>query len=261
MRRPAALSLAASLLLTGPAMASPLDDLTLDVEAGPLAFLQNDNRYGANGTPYQASTVALDRNLFVAKRLSAEARFGDRHTAILLYAPLDVTTRVTLGQPLTFRETTFPAATVVDHRYLFDGLRGSYLYRVWEGAGLQAELGASLQIRNAEVAMTDVTGARFAAERDIGLVPALKGRFRYDSPWGPYAMLEADGLGTLGLGPTRGGILDAALTLGLPVRRGLDGTLRVRYLTGGADVPSRDLANWGQFLVASAGLRWSLSGW
>ena len=36
-----------------------------------------------------------------------------------------------------------------------------------------------------------------------------------------------------------------------------DGTLRLRYLNGGATVPSRDLSNWAQFVGASLGLRWS----
>lgn len=252
-------ALAAACLCAAPATAAPLDDMTIDAEVGPLYFLQNDNRYGAAGTAYDAGTVALNRNLFIAQRLSAEARFAERHTVIFLYAPLDVTTRVALEAPLTFRGATFPAGSVVAHRYLFDGLRGSYMYRLYDGGGLSAELGGSLQVRNAEVSLTDLTGVRFAAERDIGLVPALKGRLRYDTATGLYAMLEADGSTTLGLGPTRGGLLDAALTLGVPLRSGLDGTLRLRYLAGGAEVPSREIDNWGQFLVASAGVRWSLS--
>lgn len=255
----AALALATLLLPVESAQAGPLDALTLDVEAGPLAVLQNDNRYGASGTPYSASTIVQDRNLFVAKRLSGEARFLDRHTLILLYAPLDITTRVTLGAPLTFRDTTFPANSVVDHRYLFDGLRMSYLYRLYEGHGLTGELGATLQIRNAQVAVTEVTGSRFAADWDIGLVPALKARLRYDTASGLYAMWEADGLTTPGnASGVKGGIVDTALTLGLPVREDADAFLRLRYLAGGADVPTREINNWGQFVVASGGLRWKL---
>lgn len=261
-RAPIAMTLLASLAFAGPALAGPLDELTLDVEAGPLAFVQNDGRYGANGangTSYTAETVAQSRNLFVAKRLSGEARFLDRHTLVLLYAPLDVTTRVTLADPLTFRGVTFPAGSVVDHRYLFDGLRASYLYRLYQSGGFTGELGATLQVRNAQVAFTDVTGTREAAERDIGLVPALKGRLRYDTPNGLYALLEADGSGIpIASGSVRGAILDTALTLGLPVRPDADAFLRLRYLGGGAEVTNREIYNWGQFVVASAGVRWRL---
>ncbi|MOA25756.1 hypothetical protein D3C78_1465030 [compost metagenome] len=171
-----------------------------------------------------------------------------------------MTTRVTLGSPLTFRGTTFPANSVVDHRYLFDGLRVSYLYRLYEGNGFTGELGGTLQVRNAQVAFTEVTGDRFAADWDIGLVPALKARVRYDIPNGLYAMWEADGLGTPGnAAGIRGAIVDTALTLGAPVRSDTDAFVRLRYLAGGAEVPNREISNWGQFFVASCGLRWKFN--
>ncbi|MNS35688.1 hypothetical protein D3C72_678500 [compost metagenome] len=253
-----ALACLVPLALAAPAAAGPLDELTLDVEAGPLYFLQNDGRYGAAGSFYTAETVAQNRNLFIARRASGEARFLDRHTVVLLYAPLDVDTTVTLGAPLTFRDVTFPAGSVVTHRYLFDGLRASYLYRLYQGYGLTGELGGTLQIRNAQVAFTDEAGTRFVAERDIGLVPALKARLRYDTPNGLYAMWEADGLASPVFGGVKGSILDTALTLGLPVRSDADVFVRLRYLAGGAEVPNREINNWGQFVVASGGIRWKL---
>lgn len=253
-----ALACLVPLAIAAPAVAGPLDELTLDVEAGPLYFLQNDGRYGAAGSFYTAETVAQNRNLFIARRASGEARFLDRHTVVLLYAPLDVDTTVTLGAPLTFRDVTFPAGSVVTHRYLFDGLRASYLYRLYQGHGLTGELGGTLQIRNAQVAFTDEAGTRFVAERDIGLVPALKARLRYDTPNGLYAMWEADGLASPVFGGVKGSILDTALTLGLPVRSDADVFVRLRYLAGGAEVPNREINNWGQFVVASGGIRWKL---
>lgn len=245
-----------ALVLAG---AAGLDDLVLDLESGPFLLRQNDQRYGAAGTPYGASTVALDRNLFEAKRIVAEARLGGRHTVLFTYAPFDVTTRVTLDAPLTFRDTLFPAGSVVDHRYLFDGWRAGYLYDLarsgpWSFAG-----GLTLGVRNALVGFTQVDGNRFAAERDIGPVPALKLRGAYKPAAGPYALLDVDGGGTAGLSTVTGGILDAALTLGLPLWPGLDGTLRLRWLSGGAEVPSRAITNWAQFIGATAGFRFSFA--
>ncbi|MEB3327691.1 MAG: hypothetical protein VKQ33_00490 [Candidatus Sericytochromatia bacterium] len=237
---------------------SLLDDLTLDFEGGALAFLQNDQRYGSQGTPYTHRTIAQDRNLFGAQRLSLEARALDRHTVIFLYAPLDVTTRVTLGSPLTFRDQTFPAGAVVDHRYLFDGIRATYLYRTLAQGGLTLDLGATLGVRNAEVSLSQVDGTRFSPERDIGPVPALRARLRYDPGQGAYALYDLDAGGTLpGIGTVTGGVLDTALTLGVPLVKGLDGTLRLRYLAGGATVPNREILNWAQFASASAGFRFS----
>ncbi|MEB3196483.1 MAG: hypothetical protein VKP62_04695 [Candidatus Sericytochromatia bacterium] len=237
-----------------------LDELVIDHEVGAVLTLQNDQRYGKAGTQYSRSTVALDRNLFAVTRTSTEARFLGRHTVVLLYAPLDVPTRVTLDAPLTFRGTTFAAGTVVNHRYLFDGIRATYMYRFYEGAGLQLDGGATLGVRNAEVSLTSANGEQFAAERDIGPVPALRGRLRYDAGQGLYALYDLDWLYTPG-GLTgasiRGGVCDTSLTLGIPLQTGLDATLRLRYLAGGAEVPGREIFNWGQFVSATAGFRFS----
>jgi hypothetical protein len=239
--------------------AAGLDDMVLDLESGPFAIIQNDQRYGAAGTPYNAGTVALNRSLFEARRIVAEARLGGRHTVLFTYAPFDVTTRVTLDAPLTFRDTTFPAGALVDHRYLFDGWRAGYLYDVVTAGPWSLAGGATLGVRNAVVALTQVDGTRFAAERDIGPVPALKLRAAYRPPAAPYALLDVDGGGTAGLSPVTGGILDAALTLGVPLWPGLDGTLRLRWLAGGAEVPSRAITNWAQFVGATAGFRFSFA--
>lgn len=251
-----------TILPTAPKPPAPrrfLDDLTIDYETGALYVVQNDQRYGANGTFYTRSTVAQDRNLIAVQRVSAEARFADRHTVIFLYAPLDVSTRVTLDAPFTFRDTTFSAGRPVVHRYLFDGIRATYLYRFFENTSLKFDGGATLGVRNAEVSMLEASGDRFAAERDIGPVPALRGRLRYDAPNGLYALYDMDWLYTPnGLtGGVRGGVVDTALTFGLPLQRGLDAFLRLRYLAGGAEVTSRDIFNWGQFVSATAGIRFS----
>ena len=90
----------------------------------------------------------------------------------------------------------------------------------------------------------------------LGPVPALRLRARLDAGGGAYGLLDVDGGTTPGFTSVRGGILDAALTFALPLLPGLDGTMRVRYLSGGAEVPSRAVVNWAQFAGASLGLRW-----
>jgi len=236
----------------------PLGGAVVDYEAGVLAFLQNDGRYGAAGTEFDTDDTGQADNLFVASRLSLELTRGN-HTLVLLYAPLDVTTRVTLDDDLRFRETLFEAGTLVDHRYLFDGYRASYLYDLRLSA-LSLQVGGSLQIRNANVAFTSVDGEQFANESDIGVVPALKVRLRYDGPAGAYAMLDADGLSTFGLaGDTEGGIYDVALSLGLPVTDFLDVFVRTRALGGGADVPDQEIENFAHFLSFTAGVRIALT--
>lgn len=238
----------------------PLDALILDVERGPVAVIRNDQRYGETGTAFSAATVGQTRTLAVGQRISAEGRWGGKHAAIFLWAPFELNTRVALPGAITFRDATFAQGQVVDSRYLFDGFRGSYLYEVACGERWQLEGGVSLQIRNAQVALASVDGTRYASESDIGFVPALKGRFRYTLPQGPYTVLELDGLSSFGAFGVPGGIYDGVVAIGAPLRPGLNGELRLRWLGGGAEVRNRQIYNWGDFVSATAGLRWTLGG-
>lgn len=238
-----------------PAVPSRLfDSLLVDFEVGAAYLFQNDGRYGANGSAYTAAEVGQQRNLAIALRLAIEARIA-RHTIIATWAPLDLTTRATLTRDLTFQTTTFADRTVVDHRYLFDGYRVSYLFGLVQASRFTLGAGASIQVRNAAVEFrtVDASPAVFAVERDIGVVGALKLRARFDAGV-LYAQADVDFFNTFGIG-LEGGIHDVALTLGVPVVPGLDFLLRLRLVGGGANVPKRDIYNWGNFGFAVLGLR------
>jgi len=232
---------------------------TLHYETGPAYIAQNDGEYGANGTRYDADDVGQRENLLLSRRASLELTRG-RHTAILLYAPFEATTQVALGRDLQFRDTRFLAGTVVEHRYLFDGYRGSYLYRLLDKGSLTLEVGGSLQIRNAEVAFRSLDGAQRSAENDIGLVGAAKARLGYrPTVDGWWSSLEADGFSTFGLVPgVRGAIYDVQLAAGHPVANGIDVVFGARLLGGGAKVDDRDIYNWANFVSFTAGVRVSL---
>lgn len=259
-RRPSAVVapavLAASIVAITAGAAGAEPRVVLSYETGPAYVAQNDGRYGANGTPYEADDVAQRDTLARVERAAVELVLG-RHRIIALYAPFLLDTRVALADDLQFRDTMFPAGTIVDHRYRFDGLRASYLYEV-VGGRFGVELGGSLQIRNADVAFTSVDGRLRGDQSDIGLVPALKARLRY-SPGRAWAMLEADGLSTFGLvGDTSGGLYDVALIGGYAIHPDLSIYGNVRLLGGGANVPAQQIDNWGNYVSASLGLRLQL---
>ncbi len=233
--------------------------VTLVHEVGPAYIAQNDGAYGADGTRFGAGDVGQQDNLLVARRTSVEIE-RRRHRLILLDAPFVATTEVVLASDLQFRDTRFVAGTVVQHRYQFDGLRGSYLYRLLDRAPVTLEIGGSLQIRNAEVAFRSFDGMQRAAENDIGVVVAAKARLWYrPSSKGVWAALDADGFSTFGLVPgVRGAIYDTQLMVGHPVARGVDLLLGARLVGGGAEVESRDLENWANFVSLTAGARVTL---
>jgi hypothetical protein len=246
-------------LMATPALAeSPLPALIAEYETGPSAIFQNDGRYGPTGTEYTADDINQKATLYRTQRIALEARLGERHGLILLWAPFDITTRATLTKDLDFRGTVFPAGTAVDSRYLFEGYRASYLYRLVNHERFSWDIGASVQIRNALVDLSAVDGSRYVKESDIGVVGAFKTRLRYTLPSRIWAGLEADALSTFGLlGNTTGGIYDVALTLGLPLNAqgDVNAYARLRLLGGGADVKRRDIYNWGNFGFALVGVQ------
>ncbi|HEY0712754.1 MAG TPA: hypothetical protein VGF45_08780 [Polyangia bacterium] len=234
--------------------------LRVGYETGPAYVAQNDGRYGESGTEYDAGDVGQQKTLARVERAFIELGSG-RHQLILTYIPFELRTRVALQRELRFRSTIFPAGTVVDHRYLFDGTRASYLYELFgAGAPWLFQVGASFQIRSADVAFSAADGSLHAAEDDIGPVGALKLRLTYSpTPDCAWARLDADAISTFGLiGDTTGGLYDVALVLGLPVHDRFDLTFTTRVYGGGADVPDRNFKNWGTFLSATAGIVFTL---
>jgi hypothetical protein len=247
-------SLLATILVLVPSFAAAEPAVLLGFETGPAFVAQNDGQYGADGTPYDADDVGQQDTLAITRRTTVEVRHG-RHAVVALYAPFSLDTRVELADDLQFRDDLFAAGTVVDHRYVFDGFRLSYLYAVMPEGAWRLELGASLQIRSALVAFSSADGAQYAAETDIGLVGALKARLTHQPGETWWGRLEADALSTFGLiGDTSGAIYDVALSAGRPVRRGVDVYACLRLLGGGAEVPDQAIDNWGNYVSAAAGL-------
>ncbi|MFN0245998.1 MAG: hypothetical protein ACKV2T_03765 [Kofleriaceae bacterium] len=229
---------------------------TVVYEIGPAFIVQNDGRYGDQGTPYEAEDVGQQDNLVNVSRTSVE--FGaTRHTLILLYAPFEVITEVRLDNDLQFRDERFAAGTVVRHRYLFDGYRSSYLYRLLASQALEWQIGASLQIRNADVAFTSIATDQRAQQDDIGVVFAAKTRLLYrPQPDARWAMFDADAFSTFGLvDGVSGAIYDLSLVIGQPIGRGVSLTLGARLVGGGAKVEEQNIDNWANFVSFTAGAR------
>ncbi len=238
------------------------DDSTFEYETGPLYIFQNDGRYGEDGTEYSADDVGQQRNLVLSRRASMEIGFLQRHRLIFLYAPFDVSTVVNLDKDITFRGTQFSRGTLVNHRYLFDGYRVSYIYRVMPGDKTNADLGGSVQIRNAEVSFKEVGGDKYESENDIGVVFALKGRLRYEPcNSGMWLQLEGDGFSTFGLlsDTVEGAIYDLRVSVGLPVSSSTELVFGGRLLGGGADVKNKNIDNWGNYGSLTMGLRVDLA--
>ncbi len=237
-------------------------------EVGYLAVLSHKVQFSNSGTYINYVKEGGQDVLYPVSRLSLELEIKEKHTINLLYQPLRLESSALLERDLTIDELTFPAGTSVDFLYNFPFWRISYLNELLpDNERFKFALGASLQIRNATIAFESTDGSLFRSNRDIGPVPVLKFRTRYNFNEVTYTEIETDGF----YAPISyingsdnevvGAILDASLRQGLMVSDRVNTFLNLRYLAGGAVGTSEDetglgdgyVKNWLHFLTVSAG--------
>ncbi|HEX8701909.1 MAG TPA: hypothetical protein VF815_23980 [Myxococcaceae bacterium] len=245
MNRLTALSLVLGLSTAASAQEPPSDPPFQARTVAELGFLDvhsNTVRYGQSGSVFRFTEDGGQDNLFLFTRLSAELSWRGRHTAVLLYQPIDLTGETVLSRDISFFDTTFAAGTPLDVRYGFSFWRASYLYDFLAGPERELSVGASLQLRNATLTFTSADGLRRWSSRDVGPVPALKVRGRYGFSSGAWLGLEVDGIYASGGLLNRdnqadtfdASLLDASLRAGMRLTTAVDVFLNLRYLGGGA---------------------------
>jgi hypothetical protein len=210
-------------------------------ELGFVGALSHKIQFGKNGTYFDYVKDGGQDVLFNFIRPSLELKVNKRNTYILLIQPLALESTVYLDNDLVVDDLTFPATSSVDLLYGFPFYRFSYLrellpdHQKWKFGW-----GGTVQIRNATISFRSTDGALFRTNRDVGIVPALKIRSRYNFTQKAFMELEADGI----YAPVSylngsdnevvGAILDASLRTGLKLNDHVDAFLNLRYLGGGA---------------------------
>ncbi|MFW6370981.1 MAG: hypothetical protein ACOC10_07240 [Bacteroidota bacterium] len=243
-------------------------------ELGYLAVLSHKIQFSNSGTYINYVKEGGQDVLFPVSRLSLELEINRKHTISLLYQPLRLESAALLQRDLVIDDLTFPAGTSVDFLYSFPFWRISYLNELLpDNERFKFALGASLQIRNATIAFESTDGTLFRSNRNIGPVPVLKFRTRYNFNDLTYTQIETDGF----YAPISyingsdnevvGAILDASLRQGLKVSDEVNAFLNLRYLSGGAVGTSDDdpgpgdgyVKNWLHFLTVTAGFVYEFS--
>lgn len=222
-------------------------------ELGFLDVHANSVRYGQGGSLFRFTEDGGQDNLFLFTRLSAELSWLGRHTAVLLYQPIDLRGETLLSRDISFNDVTFPAGTPLDVRYGFSFWRASYLYDLLAGPERELAVGASLQLRNATLTFTSADGLRRWSSRDVGPVPALKVRGRYTFSSGAWLGLEVDGIYASGgllnrnnqADTFEAALLDANVRAGMRIIPTVDVFLNLRYLGGGAQGTDEEEASRG----------------
>ena len=220
----------AACLVSGNAEAQmQLSAPVMELEVGPTWQTRNDVRI-PNDNP--GTRFALDdisgTGPWLGARLNLLWDFRDRHGVRFLYAPLSYEETGIAERNVDFAGESFVDGQALQSRYQFDSWRLSYRYKLLENDSFGLWLGATLKIRDAEIALRQ--GNRFAKDDDLGFVPIayLAARYRLGERW--YVNAEMDALAG---GPGR------AIDLGLRLdyQAGPRWTIGAgfRTLEGGAD--------------------------
>ena len=257
-------------------MATPQQDvatpknfkLTMAGEFGLFSVVSNKIQQGRDGTYFDYVEDGGFELFLPFLRASGELQWRGRHNAILLYQPIDLRSRVRLDDALTVDGLTFPEGKMMDLRYGFDFFRATYHYDLSPRDDLEIGVGGGFQMRIASIEYVPIDGSEGRINRNLGPVPLLKFRARYDLPSRYWIGTEIDGFYAnvkIANGDTNsdvtGAILDASVRAGAQLGEGLDGFVNLRYVGGGAEGSNPDSTgpgdgynkNWAHFAAISLG--------
>jgi hypothetical protein len=217
----------------------------VDVEGGAVTGLYNDVRIpGDGGTLFSlVDDLSTDPGPFY--RLRLEYTFSGRHTVSALYAPLTLTAGGTAPVDIVYEDETFIEGSKLDGSYTFNSYRLTYRYEFSPRGRWSYGLGFTAKIRDAAIKIE--SGGQVAEKTNVGFVPLVNFRVRYDVTDRIAVSLEGDALAA-----PQGRAEDVMLALHYRVSDAADLRAGYRFVEGGAD--NDEVYNFAFLSYASVGL-------
>mgnify|MGYP000852414969 CR=1 FL=1 len=187
----------AILLLLSSIILYALPDIRIDAETGLAIPGYNDVRIPNSGANSQFSI----KNEFGLKstlntRLSIHYYITPKHQVSVMATPLTFKAENRLSQDLVYQNKTFMRGDTVEATYRFDSYRLQYRYNLPKSFyGIRA-IGASLKLRDAEIALESKTFPHKATKTNTGFVPLLSLNAGHRVNEDLDMVLEAEGLGS-----------------------------------------------------------------
>jgi hypothetical protein len=237
--------LVVTVLLFLAAAAARAGELRASLEGGVAWQTRNDFRIpGDAGT--LVDLAAYEPGPFTAFRGALTWDLTPRQSLRLLAAPLRVEAAFTPESPVVFQDIVFPAGQPVEAVYVFNSYRLTWYRRFSPGAKWSLRLGATLKLRDAQIAIAGAPGR--SAKDDIGLVPLVHLGARYQATDRLALELEADALAA-----PQGRAEDVSLKGVVRVSERVEVDVGYRLLEGGAD--NDEVHTFAFFHYAVAGVR------
>ena len=215
---------------------------SLTFEGGLSAILTNEYQSGSAGTRFDFTDEAKEGGfLFPNWRAALGLRLFQNHDFELTYQPVFLDTEGVAKRQLQFDNILVSKGDSFKARYYFPFYRFSYFYRIINQPNYFWSLGAGLQMRSVSISIFDENSRSRFVQNNIGPVPLLVTRFRYDFAnrlfvatdiagwWSPIPIANGSDKATTGW------IYDAALQGGIRAQDWLDIYLSARIIGGGAD--------------------------
>ncbi len=249
MKKRVFLSFVTILLICVPAalMALPPVSFWVDAETGAAFTGYNDVQIPADtGTRFSlADDLEADPVWFY--RLQAGLDIG-RHSAFVLYAPLQVESTGSSSNNIDFYGESFTAGTELTGTYKFNSYRLTYAYTFVQQPRFLMAAGLTGKIRDAYIKVDD--GSTSAKRTDLGFVPLIHLKLQWFATPQFSLLLEGDGLAA-----PQGRAEDFLLAAVYSPRPDMELRLGYRILEGGSD-GGGSVYTFSMFHYAAAGIRW-----
>ena len=185
---------------------------------------------------------------FFGGRVALDWPLSERQRLRFLIAPLRIDEAGTIAAPVVFQGTNF-APGAISAKYQFDSWRVSWRWRFHDSTRWTWDAGATLNVRNAEIRLTQ--GSLSSSKRDTGVVPllALEGQWHFAPRW--RGVLDFEGLAA-----PQGRAIDVALKVAWDATARLSVNAGYRMLEGGAD--NDELYTFARFDQAVIGVSWKI---
>lgn len=221
----------------------------IEMEAGPVWQSRNDVQIpnDAMGTRFSLTDL-VGKGPWPAARLYLTWNINDRHAVRALLAPLSVTETGFLDDPVLFAGEQYSPDQPVAGTYRFNSWRLGYRYRFASRPELDAWVGFTGKLRDAEVRLEQ--GSTISKDTDLGFVPLLHLSAEWRFIPGTHLLFDFDGLAG---GPGRA--FDAALKVGFDLGDRWRVGAGYRTLEGGADVESVYNFAWLHYGLVSVSFR------
>lgn len=216
------------------------------VELGVLKIWKNVYQSGKNGTEYDYVKEGPQENLKDFMRFSVRFNPTEKHGLLFLWNPLLIEANSVTKKEHRFDNVTFPEGTPINASYDFGFTRLSYLYALDASHEEGLSLGASLQIRNADIGFRSLDGTLLKVGRDVGPVPTFKMLWNQDLGDSLFWGAEFDGI----YAPVKylngsktdvvGSFVDVSVRGGIQTDERHKFFAKVRLLGGGAKGTSKD---------------------